>query len=306
LILGQIESEAMDYNLQEAIDHVVDAQRTPELRAIDFFTFLVALHLGRSKTKVTGFSSPANRTPSLILKITDKTIRDAKMLCAMKFLDRIEQDWKIKHGQDVVPSIRDMIKIPAYEAIINQVILSNGSWYKLRYLDSVRDLEHKLAIRKRRARDVSRIVEFSFRFDANPLKRKQRGGVTMATDIVTSAPYFKVGVKESQLEEAWSHLRSAAPFLFLIYVQKYPFYLNKISGTRLAERLLAMVADQDRLLEFFAHYNYVIRALQERGYRYDAIISPSNIKCASLKRDPFRPSSPAERAVLDEIENYRK
>jgi hypothetical protein len=296
----------MDFNLQEAIDHIVDTQRTPELRAIEFFTFLVALHLGRSKTKVTGFSSPANKSPSLILKITEKGIRDAKILCAMKFLDRIEQGWKIKNGQDVVPTIRDMIKIPAYEAILNQVILSNGSWYKLRYLDSVRDLEHKLAIRKKRARDVSRIIEFSFRFDANPLKRKQRGGVTMATDIVTRAPYFKVGVKKSQLEEAWSHLRSAAPFLYLIYVQKYPYYLKKISGTQLAERLLAMIANQDRLLEFFAQYNFLIEALRERGYEYDRVNLPGNFVCTALKRDPFRRTSPAERAVLDEIVSYRK
>jgi hypothetical protein len=113
----------MDFNLQESIDHIVDTDNSPELRAIELFTFLVVLHLGRSMKKVAGHSSPTNNVSSLVLKISDKRVRDAKILCAMKFLDGIEQDWKIKRGQDTAPSIRDMIKNPAYEAIINQVIL---------------------------------------------------------------------------------------------------------------------------------------------------------------------------------------
>jgi hypothetical protein len=67
-----------------------------------------------------------------------------------------------------------------------------------------------------------------------------------------------------------------------------------------------MIKNQDRLLEFLAQYNFLIEVLRERGYRYDGLALPGNFKCATLKRDPFRRSSPAERTVLDAIERYRK
>ena len=88
-------------------------------------------------------------------------------------------------------------------------------------LQSIRDLEDKLSEPRRRARPIARIIEFSCRFVPNPSKPKRLGGVTMATDIVTSVSYFKVGVKDSILEEWWRDQQSAAPFFYLIYVLKY-------------------------------------------------------------------------------------
>jgi len=296
----------MKFDLQDSIDFILDKNNSAQLRAVELFTFLVALHLGRSATTISGHGSLKNECPSLTLKIPAKIVRTAKVLSAMKFLDLIEQDWKSKKGKNAKLSIRDLSQVREYEQIIDRVIFENGSWYKLRFLDSIRDLESDLFDWKRRARNVARIVEFSFRFEPNPKKPKQTGGVTMATDIVTKAPYFKVNKKKSQLEQSWSTLRSAAPFFYLIYVQKYPFYLKKLAGTLVAKRFLAMVADQEVLLEFFASYNSLIQVLGDRGYHYTPVVLPKDMKGRPLTRDLFSKNKAPESAALGMIERYGK
>jgi hypothetical protein len=296
----------VEFNLQKSIDFVLDEQHSAKLRAIEFFAFLVALHLGRPLKNVTGRGSAEDNTSSLVVEIPRKLIRAARVLSAQTFLDCIEQDWAARTGKNAKPLIRDMIEIPEYEEIHNRVISENGGWHKLRFLDSVRDVESDLAGWKRQARDVVRIIEFSFRFEPNPRRPKHLGGVTMATDIVTSVPYFKVKVKDSQLEKSWSCLSSTAPFLYLIYVEKYPFYLKKIAGTRFAERFLAMVLDRQRLLEFFARYNFLVERLLGRGYRYSVVKLPAGTLQSVVHRDPFNIKRPGERQVVRAIERYRK
>ena len=88
-----------------------------------------------------------------------------------------------------------MAKLEGYEEIYNQIILKNGGWYRIRHLQSIRDLEEGLSKPRRQARSIARIVEFSCRFVPNPSRPKHLGGVTMATDIVTNTKYFQVAVR---------------------------------------------------------------------------------------------------------------
>jgi hypothetical protein len=294
----------MKFDLQESVDFILDQNNLPALRAIELFTFLVALHLGRSRRKICGPSATDDK-PSLIVKISSKTAINTRILAAMKFLDRIEQEWKEKMGRDSIV-LSELIKDPEYEEIMNRIILANGSWRKLRFVYSVRALENKLRKWKRQARNVARIIEFSFRFQPDPKKPKQIGGVTMAIDIVTTCDYFNVAVKDSQLEKSWSDLQSAAPFFYLIYPQKHTFFLKKLAGKNFAHRFQRMVLDQGKLVDFFGQYNSLVGVLRHRGYRYTPLLLPENAKSAPLREAPFRRSEKDHSAVLDEIENYRK
>ena len=128
----------------------------------------------------------------------------------------------------------------------------------------------------------------------------------MAIDIVTSCSYFQVAGKDSQLEEAWSDLQSAAPFFYLTYVQKHPFFFNKLAGKNFAHRFLRMALDQDKLIDFFGQYNSLVGTLRPRGYKYTPILLPENAKFAPLIESPFKRSQKDQSTVLDEIESYRK
>ena len=173
-------------------------------------------------------------------------------------------------------------------------------------LQSIRDLEDKLSEPRRRARPIARIIEFSCRFVPNPSKPKRLGGVTMATDIVTSVSYFKVGVKDSTLEEWWRDQQSAAPFFYLIYVLKYPFYLNKIVHKHFAQRYLARIGNRTTLLEFLSAYNCVVQQLSQRGYNYTPLQLPDLSETPCVRFCPFRNGSSDERKVLEAIDGYRK
>lgn len=295
----------MKFDLQNSIDLILDENNSPQLRAVELFTFLVALHLGKSATNISGHRSE-NECPSLTLKISPKIIRAARVLLAMKYLDHIERDWRSKKGKDTKLSIRALSQIREYEEIVDRVIFKSGSWHRLRFIDSIRDLERELDDRKWQARNVARIVEFSYRFDPNPKKPKQIGGVTMATDIVTNASYFKVKTKKSQLEKSWSFLKSSAPFLYLIYVQKHPFRIYKPAGKNIGQRFLTKALDREDLLEFFASYNFLTQVLAERGYHYTPVALPKNVEPKPFARDLFNKNKPPESKILGMIARYTK
>jgi hypothetical protein len=143
-------------------------------------------------------------------------------------------------------------------------------------------------------------------FGPNPKKPKQIGGVTMATDIVTKAPYFKVKKKKSQLEKSWSSLKSSAPFLYLIYVQKHPFRIYKPAGKHIGERFLTKILNREDLHEFFTSYNFLIQILAERGYRYTSVELPKNLEPKPFTRDLFNKNKPPENQILEMIERYTK
>jgi hypothetical protein len=196
-----------------------------------------------------------------------------------------------------------MAELEKYLEIHNQIILKNGSWNRIGRLQSIHDLKEELSEPRRRARSIARIIEFSCRFAPNPSKPKQLGGVTMATDIVTSSSYFKVEVKDSTLEEWWRDQQSAAPFFYLMYVQKYPFFLGKIVGKRFALRYLARIDGRQTLLEFFSAYNCVAQQLSQRGYNYTPLQLPDLSETPSLSFCPFRKVSRDEREVLEAIDS---
>jgi hypothetical protein len=295
----------MEFDVQTSVDYILDARHSAQSRAIEFFTLLVVLYRGRSLSAISGNKSSESGKSSLVIEIPRKAVSAARRLAAMKFLDVIEQDWRARH-KDADCSIRSLTSVPEFEEIINRYIIENGSWRQLRFSTSIRALERQIKKWRKRARNVARIIEFSFRFVPDPKKAKQIGGVTMATDIVTSARYFGVTTKDTQLEKAWSRLKSAAPFFYLIYVQKYPFYFRKVAGKRFADRFVGYVSDYDRLAEFFVSYNYLAEQLRNRGYRYSLLRLPGDSKPSPLRSEPFGKKNAAEREVLDEIESYRK
>ena len=61
----------MKFDLQDSIDFILDKNNSAQLRAVELFTFLVALHLGRSATTISGHGSLKNECPSLTLKVPD-------------------------------------------------------------------------------------------------------------------------------------------------------------------------------------------------------------------------------------------
>jgi hypothetical protein len=298
----------LKYDLQAAVDFITDPTKPSPLRAIEFFTFLVAIHACGPTAPITGSGKfePGN---SLVVIVSRKLIKDARLLAAMKFLERMEADW-MEANPKRRPRLQRMAKLPDYALIYDKVILKNGGWYKLRYTTGLRDLEDEIRGWKKHARNVARIIEFSTRFKPRPDKPKQTGGPTMAIDIITHdaiRKYFGTTLKSTQLYPAWQRAKSVAPFLYLLYVRKYPYYLKLIAGKELPRRLVDKVSDRERLIDFLRAYNSVVQQLRPRNYHYTELKLPDGETHGQpLIFEAFSASDPNQSVVLDEIFSYGK
>ena len=309
------------YDVQKSVDYILDDENPTSLRAIWLFTLLVALHAGRSRAAVTGRKASQNGS-SLFISVPRKVLREARLLAAMKFLDQIESEWRANNpGQPV--RLAELAANDAYRQIFEKVVLKHGGWNKIRYSRGIRNLEDDISAWKRNARDVARIIEFSAKFQPNLAKPKQVGGITMAIDIVTSEPgrrYFHTKRKHAQLETFWKQLKSAAPFHYLLYVQKHPFVLQFIAGKNFPTRWRTHIEDSEKLLDFFIAYNQVVEHLAPRGYHYSLLNLPIpallvkgdgkyGLSRNALTASFFEVIKPTERhakPVLQEIANYRR
>jgi hypothetical protein len=128
----------MKFDVQKAVGYVLDEQNSPQLRAIELFALLVALHVGRSRVKVSSRngSRPQNES-NLALDVSERRLRAAKMLAALKMLDQLETDWIAENGGQE-PTMERMAKLEGYKDVFNQIILKNGSWNRIRLAEHSR------------------------------------------------------------------------------------------------------------------------------------------------------------------------
>jgi hypothetical protein len=301
----QIGGPLAKFDIQKAVRRITDAERPTHERAIELFTLLVAIHAGKSQANVTSHAAFDNET--LVISVPRSVLRQARLLAAMKFLDQIESQWQIDNPARK-PFLTRIATIEEFRTIYDNVIVKQGGWNKIRFLGDVRELERQINDWKRRARDVARIVEFSARFRENKAKPRHLGGVTMAFDIVSSKAgqrYFGTRTKRSQLQVAWKHFRCQAPFFYLLYTQKYQYFLKMIAGKNFASKWAVRANDRAKLLEFFAAYNAVARQLMPRNYRYSELELPSDTPEPKIDFEPFPETDKKAREVLREIADYR-
>ena len=296
----------MKYKIQAAVSYIIDDTKPASLRAIKLFTLFVVLHTGISTAKVTGHKA-SEAENSLILRVSKKTVQAARLLAAMKFLDRIETEWKEANpGQRT--SLKKMSQIPEYREIYDKVILRNGSWYRIRYTEGLRQFEADLQKTLKKARDVACVIDFSACYIPSKDRPKLLGSITMAIDIVTSGDaksFFGTSVSDSQLEAAWKDMKSAAPFFFLLYFQKYDYFWNLIAGKKFDARWLNRAQDTSALIEFFSAYNAVVERIKPYRYHYTMLALPDCAK-ADLSLSKYDPSNKKVMGVLVAIDNYRK
>src|SRR5438309_4587594 len=105
----------MRYNLQEAVDFILNENESRHVRAIRLFEFLVAIHIGKSRVQVCAKGQAANPPSNLVIEVSSKWLRAARLLIAMKILDQLETDWIMETQNE--PRLQQLGKIPFFEQI---------------------------------------------------------------------------------------------------------------------------------------------------------------------------------------------
>lgn len=297
----------MKFEVQRAADFILDTTQPEALRAIEFFTLIVALHSGQSVASVTGHKASSDQN-SLILKVSRKILTNAKLLAALKFLDQIEDDL-IEHDSKRAISLRTFADHDEFREIFDEVILKSGSWNRIRFTAGLRDFENDVDDWRKQGRNIARVLDFSVRFVPDPEKRRQTGGITMATDIVTSSEgraFFGTSIGSTEMEKAWARLKSASPFLYLLYRQKYSYFLKGIANKGFAKKWRMRIINRGDLLRFFDAYNATAHHLKSRGYHFTLLRLPSEPRSSDFDIVAFKRNEKNAKALLRAIEDYRK
>jgi hypothetical protein len=292
------------YDIQKAVDYILDVNKPGDLRAIRLFVLVVVLHKGEAIARVTGHDASSTDN-TLSIRISAATLRHARLLAGMKFIEQIERDWK-KENSSKRATIKRMAGNREFASVYNKVILKHGGWYKIRYSPNLRQFQTELASHERFAKEISKLVDFSARFKPDPKKPKQIGGITMAIAIVTQGAgksFYATEIKSTRMEDVWSHLRSSAPFLYLLHMQGWEFKIGNVVGKNFTKRWRKLSADIPYLQQFFAAYNVVVRRLAGRGYIYSQLNLPADLVEPEIKFFDFDGKDVA--GIRTAIESYR-
>jgi hypothetical protein len=279
------------FDIQKCVDFLLDEDKLDHRRAIKLFEFLVATHVGRPYEE---------KFSNLIIRVPKQILRAARLFAATGMFAAIEKEWA-KANPGVKPKAATLARVPEYSEIYNKVWLKTSGWNAQADVPSREEFIRDLRKPRRQAKQVAKLIEISCRC-ALPHKPGKKVGISMA--IATAAESGYVGRGKTMLWEYWEQLTTVAPFLYLIYVQKHPYWLNRIDSERFGIRLLRKIRDRGALLEFFEHYNAVVWRLS-RDYNYSQLKVPEHDECGLLTIQPFDPKNEEEKEIASATQNYR-
>jgi hypothetical protein len=258
-------------SLDQIVKIIVDESGTvsPYMRAIRLFEFQVAIFNPNSFRKLVS-AERNDRAPSQLL-------RTACIFAAIKFLEDIEAELR-KSNADKAVSIKQLAENPDFQVIFDKVVAPNGGWPRIRHSESVKRFDKKkVAVQCDLAETVAKFIDFSYRFDKNPIETKYRGGITTAVYVVRTANSYQSEMSRSKAAKRWRRFRTTAVFLYLLLVQKFPLMPPKVSSKHFSRDLMKQIEDIATLRDFFRAYQDVCETLIRRGYKFEKL--DYNLNC---------------------------
>jgi hypothetical protein len=186
---------------------------------------------------------------------------DARLHAAMKVLENIEANQGSRDGV----SLTERFAFPGYERIVGQMLERDGSWRAIARAWTRKEFVDDIEVRWDEARDVGRLVDFSYRFDQLMKGDPRKAGVTMARPFVCETAKISDGTMRTR----WRQYGKTAVLAYSF--QKIGPRPARLTTKKFVEKLLSQVADVERLRRLFATYQNLSTLLRPRGYSCDPI-----------------------------------
>jgi hypothetical protein len=202
---------------------------------------------------------------------------DARLHAAMKILEHIEKT----QGSPESTSLTERLAIPDYEKILGGMLGRDGGWRAIARAWNRKEFADDIKVRWDEARDVGRLVDFSYRFAQQWKGHPRKAGVTMARPFVTGIHKISDGT----LKARWREYGRTAVLAYVL--QKIGPRPARLTTKKFVEKLLSQVADVERLRRLFAAYRDLSKTLRPRGYSCPPIVvdSLSNVTPALSHKD---------------------
>jgi hypothetical protein len=186
---------------------------------------------------------------------------DARLHAAMKILEHLEKTQGSPDGM----SLTHRLALADYEKIVGQMLTRDGSWGAIARAWTRKELADDIKVRWDEARDVGRLVDFSYRFGQLRKGDPRKAGVTMARPFVCATTKISDGTMKAR----WREYGSTAVLAYLL--QKIGPRPARLTTKKFVEKLLSQAADVERLRCLFAAYRDLSKLLRPRGYRCDPV-----------------------------------
>lgn len=245
-------------SLDHVVDAIIDEDSVLQLRAIRLYELQVAI-LSRGS-----FGALCNATHQK--HGATKRLRTARILAAIRFLERAEADLRRTNSIDAIP-LQTLAQDHTHQIIFDEFIAPNGGWEGIRRSNSDRAFDKGLTKRRDAATYAAKIVDFSFRFELMPNPGRYRGGVTVARKVVIDAPSYDVKLGRTRISEHSRDFADAAPFLYLLLKQAFPFTPPPLASEDFIEKLSEQANNVQGLRMFFCAYQRVSEVLKLQGYQ---------------------------------------
>jgi hypothetical protein len=218
-----------------------DQAYPPYLRAITLFGFQVAI------------LSPIQPT------------RESKgrVLAGLKILEQLETETEVA----ATANLKRRLEIHNYSEILD-LVMQEGGAKRLRFASTTKAFSKTLDRRRREARDVAQMVEFSHRFaEFRPptSKAAQVAGSTMARAFVTQMG----GPSDGTLKQRWRKYGDRAVLQYLMLVHHQKLKPEKLSARSFLEKLYEQAEDLETIHAFFVSYRNLRLVLKPRGYNFE-------------------------------------
>ncbi|HEY8008757.1 MAG TPA: hypothetical protein VIE66_18685 [Methylocella sp.] len=289
----------MLFNVTKAANLIMDETKNRYFRAIKLFELHMAIRFADGCPETKNTAEASDNSPSAILvRVPTSNMHDARMFAVLVFLEYVENKISAEKG---TASAQTLARDPDWTKLFNKKFIPLGGFRRVRNLPKARDFDADLREAMWRAKQASRLIDFSLRFEPDPKRPKLIGGVTMAKTIVLESKYYNVKCAERKLHDHWKSFEPVAGFLPMIAPNRRLKRTPQVTPLptmkqTVAEKLLERLDDREALTRFFSEYNANVARLKARGYHLQSL---SGQPVADIAFEPL----PEE--VIDLIDAYR-
>lgn len=279
----------MQYDLQEAVDFILDARFSLRRRAVRLYGLAVALLLGEKSSAVSkrlAAANPNHNTLILKLRATDRST--AHLLCIAKQMDEAEDKWG-KAADDNSHDLRSIRRIAAVRDLYDNEFLKIGGWWRVRHSQSARDFGKKLGDQQADSKNLVAIIEYAARY---------RPGIDGKSKEISSEVIRRMAENRDKgglnlmpyadLERYWNKYQAIAPFVYLLNDTE----MGKSTSLTMRKnfgRKWRSFANSPELLAVLHRYNQLADHLGDRGLVYTPLKLPESAELPPLTFPPLAP-----------------
>lgn len=264
----------LHYDVGAALGNILDGNRASRERAVFIFEFHVALlHC----------EGPAGDPGRFSIVVPARPLQDARLFAAMRLAEN--DDKNLLHRPLGLRTARRRTgEIPSerwqrardgrssanltYRVLLNRstpMFMKEGGWSRAKNLPAGGQFEQGLKALWSEFASVAPLLDFSLRLDPKELGPRQRGGITMALEILAEDKLLGVSESRATLRRRWKRYEPVAVFAYLFALQKYE-RPRRLTARGFAKRLLTLARDDGEWRRLISSYEQIRTRLRERNY----------------------------------------